>query len=167
MKIFSRLPIFIDDTFNFSIQNLKNKIKTIIFEQSKLGLIVIDYLQLLKDPTIKTENRTQEISQITRSLKNIAREFNLPIIALSQLSRNIESRVNQYPMLSDLRESGSIEQDADLILFLHKPKQANLAQNQSSIKILELILAKQRNGPTGVLKLKFYEKQTKFINIKD
>lgn len=163
MKIFSKLPLFIDDTTNFSLQDLKHKIKTLFFEQTKLGLIIIDYLQLIKYSTSKTENRVQELAQITRTLKNFAQEFNVPIIALSQLSRNIENRLDQRPVLSDLRDSGSIEQDADLVLFLKKSN--NLKINNKSIKIIELILAKHRNGPTGTIKLQFETKQIKFKNI--
>jgi replicative DNA helicase len=109
----------------------------------------------------KTENRVQELSQITRSLKIIAREFNIPIIALSQLSRNVENRIDKKPILSDLRESGSIEQDADLVLMLYRNKSylKNQSNNQSS-QLTELIIAKQRNGPIGTVKLKFDEKRT-------
>jgi replicative DNA helicase len=114
IKILSKFPFFIDDSSDLSIQTIKSKLKTIIFEQNKIGLIIIDYLQLMQNSNSKTENRVQELSQITRSLKIIAREFNIPIIALSQLSRNVENRIDKKPILSDLRESGSIEQDADL-----------------------------------------------------
>jgi replicative DNA helicase len=116
IKIMSKLPFFIDDTADDSGYSIKNK--TIIFEQNKIGLIVIDYLQLMSNSKSKTD-RVQELSQITRSLKTIAREFDIPIIALSQLSRNVESRVDKK-ILSDLRESGSIEQDADLVIMLSK-----------------------------------------------
>ena len=157
IKILSKLPLFIDDSANLSINDIRSKIKTIILEQTKIGLIVIDYLQLMQNLNIKNGNRVQELSQITRYLKNIAREFNVPIIALSQLSRNVENRLNQKPILSDLRESGSIEQDADLVLMLYKNKSASQAS-----QLTELIIAKQRNGPIGTIKLKFNEKQTKF-----
>ncbi len=115
---YSQLPFFIDDHPNLTTLNIRSRIKKILFEQNKIGLIIIDYLQLLLSSKSKSENRVQEISQITRTLKNIAKEFQIPIIALSQLSRNVESRVNKRPVLSDLRESGSIEQDADLVLML-------------------------------------------------
>ncbi len=115
---YSRLPFFIDDQAEITTQDIRAKIKKILFEQNKIGLIVIDYLQLLLTSKIKSENRVQELSQITRSLKSIAKEFQTPIIALSQLSRNVENRINKRPVLSDLRESGSIEQDADLVLML-------------------------------------------------
>ena len=125
IKIISKLPFFVDDTPDLSIQDIRSKIKTIIFEQTQIGLIVIDYLQLMQNSKFKIENRVQELSQITRSLKNIAREFNVPVIALSQLSRNVENRVDKKPILSDLRESGSIEQDADLVLMLYRNKYYN------------------------------------------
>ena len=157
IKILSKLPLFIDDSANLSVNDIRSKIKTIISEQTKIGLIVIDYLQLMQNLNIKNGNRVQELSQITRYLKNIAREFNVPIIALSQLSRNVENRLNQKPILSDLRESGSIEQDADLVLMLYKNKSLSQAS-----QLTELIIAKQRNGPIGTIKLKFNEKQTKF-----
>jgi replicative DNA helicase len=163
IKLISKLPFFIDDSSNLSIEEIRSKLKTVLFEQKQIGLVVIDYLQLMQDPKLKNENRVQELSKITRSLKILAREFNIPIIALSQLSRNIENRLDKRPMLSDLRESGSIEQDADLILMLYKNKYENLSYPES--KIIELIIAKQRNGPTGTVKLKFEEKQTKFFNV--
>jgi replicative DNA helicase len=163
IKIISKLPFFVDDTSDLSIQDIRSKIKTIIFEQTQIGLIVIDYLQLMQNSKLKLENRVQELSQITRSLKNIAREFNVPIIALSQLSRNVENRVNKKPILSDLRESGSIEQDADLVLMLYRNKYYNSkAELERTPDLTDLIVAKQRNGPTGIIKLKFDEKRTKF-----
>jgi replicative DNA helicase len=166
IKIFSKLPFFIDDTFNLSIQDIRSKIKTIIFEQNEIGLIIIDYIQLMQNSKLKTENRVQEISQITRSLKTLAREFNIPIIALSQLSRNVENRIDKKPILSDLRESGSIEQDADLVMLLYRNDYYNSNRSEEQIsQLLELIIAKQRNGPTGTVKLKFDEKRTKFLNL--
>ena len=163
IKILSKLPFFIDDTFNLSPHNIKLKLKTIMFEQNQIGLIVIDYLQLMQDSKLKTENRAQELSKITRSLKTLAREVNIPIIALSQLSRSIEMRVDKTPILSDLRESGSIEQDADLVLMLSDPISKGLNQTQ---QLIELIIAKQRNGPTGIVRLKFNKNRTKFCDFK-
>ena len=169
MRIVSKLPHFIDDTSSLSIQEIRSKIKTIILEQSYIGLVVIDYLQLMQGFNSKQLNRVQELSQITRDLKNLAREFNVPIIALSQLSRNVDNRIDQRPILSDLRESGSIEQDADLILMLYgsKPSIQTNALVSSSVQfknssITELIIAKQRNGPTGVIKLRFNEDKVQF-----
>ena len=167
IKIISKFPLFIDDTFNLSIQDIQSKIKTILFEQNKLGLVIIDYIQLMQNTKSKNENRVQELSQITRSLKTIAREFNIPIIGLSQLSRNVENRIDKKPILSDLRESGSIEQDADLVLMLYKNNTDNALsskQDSTTSQLIELIIAKQRNGPTGAVKLKFNQEQTKFFN---
>ena len=166
IKILSKLPFFIDDSFQLSIQDIRSKIKAIIFEQNDIALIIIDYLQLMKSSKSNVQNRTQELSEITRSLKTLAREFNIPIIALSQLNRNLETRINKRPLLSDLRESGSIEQDADLVLMLNRISNSNstLSQDQST-SLIELIVAKQRNGPIGTVKLKFDEKRAKFFNI--
>jgi replicative DNA helicase len=170
IKILAKFPLFIDDTFDLSIQDIRSKIKTVIFEQNKIGLIIIDYIQLMQNSKLKIENRVQELSQITRSLKTIAREFNVPIIGLSQLSRNVENRIDKKPILSDLRESGSIEQDADLVLMLYQAKIQDTANTQSleNMKhnnIIEIIIAKQRNGPTGSIKLNFDAQQTKFSNL--
>jgi len=165
IKILSKLPFFIDDTPDLSIQDIRVKIKTIVLEQGQIGLVIIDYLQLMQNSNFKNGNRAQELSQITRSLKTIAREFNTPIIALSQLSRNVENRLDQKPILSDLRESGSIEQDADLVLMLYRTKSKTSSSINDQIpQLTELIIAKQRNGPIGTVKLKFNEKQTKFLN---
>ena len=163
LKLMSKLPLFIDGSSDLSIQDIRFKIKTIIFEQKQIGLIIIDYLQLIQNLKLKIENRVQELSKITRILKNLAQEFNIPIIALSQLSRNIENRVDKKPILADLRESGSIEQDADLVLMLYRSNHYNLKQNETNT-FTELIIAKQRNGPIGSIKLKFDEKKTKFFN---
>lgn len=166
IQIISQLPFFIDDTSDLSIQDIKSRLKTILFEQNQIGLVIIDYLQLMQNSRLRNENRVQELSQITRSLKMMAREFNIPIIALSQLSRNVENRVDKKPILSDLRESGSIEQDADLVLMLYR----NLIINSNEMihqnsQLIELIIAKQRNGPVGTVKLKFNEKRNKFSNL--
>ena len=165
IKIFSKFPFFIDDTFNLSVSDIRLKLKTILFEQNGIGLIIIDYIQLMQNSELKTENRVQELSQITRSLKTLAREFNIPVIALSQLSRNVENRIDKRPVLSDLKESGSIEQDADLVILLYRNNYyfSSKSEEQTS-KLIELIIAKQRNGPTGKIKLKFDEKCTKFSN---
>ena len=161
LKVMAKLPLFIDDSPYLSIQEIGSKIKTIIFEQRQIGLIIIDYLQLIQNLRLKTESRVQELSEITRILKNLAREFNIPIIALSKLSRNIENRVDKKPMLADLRESGSIEQDADLVLMLYRNNHYKPNENNT---LIELIIGKQRNGPIGSIKLKFDEKRTKFFN---
>ena len=166
IKIISRFPLFMDDTSNISINDIRSKIKTILFEQNQIGLVVIDYLQLMQSLELKNGNRVQELSEITRNLKNLAKEFNIPVIALSQLSRNVENRVDQKPILSDLRESGSIEQDADLVLMLSKVKSNNPDyDNESLFSFIELIIAKHRNGPTGIVKLKFDKGQMTFSDL--
>ena len=170
MRIISKLPFFIDDTSSLSTQEIRSKIKTVILEQNQIGLVIIDYLQLMQGLNFKQTNRVQELSQITRDLKGLAREFNVPIIALSQLSRNVDQRIDQRPILSDLRESGSIEQDADLILMLYGSKtvlqlnSSSLSTNQiSKSAITELIIAKQRNGPVGTVKLEFNQDKIQFL----
>lgn len=166
MRILAKLPFFIDDTSNLSVQEIRSKIKRVILEQVQIGLVIIDYLQLMQSLDFKEGNRVQELSQITRYLKNLAKEFNIPIIALSQLSRNVDNRINQRPILSDLRESGSIEQDADLVLLLYRSKLNTSLQSESTNSIItDLIIAKQRNGPNGMIKLKFDENQIKFSDL--
>ena len=161
IKNLSKLLFFIDDSPTVSTENVRATIKKIIFEHNKLGLIIIDYLQLMQNKKSKIENRVQELSQITRALKTIAREFNVPLIALSQLNRNVEARLNKKPILSDLRESGSIEQDADLVLMLYKQNEYTIDKNN---QITELIIAKQRNGPIGTIKLNF---NTNYVTFSD
>jgi replicative DNA helicase len=145
--------IFIDDTPGISVMELRAKSRRIKAEHG-LGLVVVDYLQLMR--TRKQENRQQEISEISRSLKGLARELDVPIIAMSQLSRAVEQRQDRRPMLSDLRESGAIEQDADVVIFLYT--EPELEQNN----LIELIVAKQRNGPTGNAKLFFSREICRF-----
>ena len=164
IEILSKLPLLIDDSPSLSIQDFRSKIKKIVLEQETIGLIIVDYLQLMQHLNSQTETRTEELSKITRALKNIAREFNIPVISLSQLSRNVENRISQQPILSDLRESGSIEQDADLVLMLsnsHHPPMSS--KNHKDTKYIDLIVAKHRNGPTGTVSLRFNGKQTKFL----
>jgi len=162
---YSRLPFFIDDQPNLTTQDIRSKIKQILFEQNKIGFIIIDYLQLLLNSKLKSENRVQELSQITRDLKNLAKEFQIPVIALSQLSRNVENRINKRPVLSDLRESGSIEQDADLVLMLYRENYYNSrVEKYEKITTAELIIAKHRNGPLGTVELSFQTDPTKFFN---
>ncbi|MEO6065983.1 MAG: DnaB-like helicase C-terminal domain-containing protein, partial [Lysobacterales bacterium] len=127
-----------------------------------LGLIVIDYLQLMQVPGSK-ENRATEISEISRSLKALARELGVPVIALSQLNRSVEQRTDKKPVMSDLRESGSIEQDADLIMFIYRDEYYN--QDSAAKGIAEILIGKQRNGPTGQIKLRFFGEYTKFENL--
>jgi replicative DNA helicase len=129
-------------------------------QQGKIGLVLIDYLQLMEGAT---DNRVQELSKMTRSLKGLAREINAPVIALSQLSRGVESRTNKRPMMSDLRESGSIEQDADLIMMIYRDEYYN--PDSPDRGIAELLITKHRNGPTGVIKLLFKPEFTQFLNL--
>jgi replicative DNA helicase len=155
-------PLYIDDRAGITPMMLKNQVRQLSREHGEPGLIMVDYLQLMSG-SIPTENRTNEISQISRELKTIAREFNCPVIALSQLSRNLEQRPNKRPINSDLRESGAIEQDADVIAFIYRDEIYN---EQSEDKgIAEIILGKQRNGPIGTSKLAFLGKYTRFENL--
>ncbi len=157
----SELPIYIDDTANPSINELRSKSRRLQIEKGgKLGLILIDYLQLMEGSG--SDNRVQELSKITRSLKSLARELEVPIVALSQLSRGVEARNNKRPMLSDLRESGSIEQDADIVIMLYRDEYYN--PDTPDRGIAEIIIAKHRNGPTGTIKLVFDPRYTKFEN---
>jgi replicative DNA helicase len=158
----SRLPIFIDDTPNISVTEMRSKARRLQAEQGgALGLILIDYLQLMEGSG--SENRVQELSRVTRSLKGLARELNVPIIALSQLSRGVEARTNKRPMMSDLRESGSIEQDADLIIMLYRDEYYN--PDTPDRGVAEVIVTKHRNGPTGTVKLLFESQFTRFRNL--
>lgn len=127
-------------------------------------MIVIDYLQLIKGSNPKSENRQQEISEISRSLKGLARELNIPIIALSQLSRATEQRADRRPMLSDLRDSGAIEQDADVVAFLYREGYYNEKKDIAD-EATEIIIGKQRNGPVGTVKLTFISELAKFIDV--
>ncbi|MCS6960636.1 MAG: replicative DNA helicase [Pseudanabaenaceae cyanobacterium SKYGB_i_bin29] len=157
----SELPIYIDDTPNPSINELRSKSRRLQMEKGgKLGMILIDYLQLMEGSG--SDNRVQELSRITRALKGLARELEVPVVALSQLSRGVETRTNKRPMLSDLRESGSIEQDADIVIMLYRDEYYN--PDTPDRGIAEIIIAKHRNGPTGVVKLLFDPRFTKFEN---
>ena len=157
----SETPIFIDDTSNITVTQMRSQARRLQAEQSKnLGLIVIDYLQLMEG---SSDNRVQELSRITRSLKGLARELSVPIIALSQLSRGVEARTNKRPMLSDLRESGSIEQDADIVMMLYRDEY--YSPDTPDRGIAEVIIAKHRNGPTGTIKLLFDPQFTKLKNL--
>lgn len=162
MKKVSELPIFIDDNPNLTLVDIRSKLRNIFTGSTKGGLVIIDYLQLMKLSS-KLDNRVQEISYLTRSLKILAKEFEIPIIVLSQLSRNVESRTNKRPMLSDLRESGSIEQDADIVIMLYREEYYN--DKNSNEQVTELIVAKHRNGPTGTAKLLFKPSITTFTDI--
>jgi replicative DNA helicase len=156
-------PIYIDDTPAISVLELRAKARRLVRDRSKkVGLIVIDYLQLMRGMG-NASNREQEISEISRSLKALAKELNVPVIAISQLNRRVEDRGDRRPMMSDLRESGAIEQDADVIMFIYRDEVYN--KNDDSLKgVAEVIVAKQRNGPTDTVKLTFLNEFTRFEN---
>lgn len=155
-------PLFIDDTPGITPMELRNRVRQVTREHGQPGLVLVDYLQLMNG-SVATENRTNEISQISRELKNIAREFNCPLVALSQLSRNLEHRPNKRPINSDLRESGAIEQDADVIVFIYRDEVYN--EESPDKGVAEIIIGKQRNGPIGTCKLTFLGKYTRFENL--
>lgn len=155
-------PLYIDDTAGITPMGLKNQVRQLSREHGEPGLIMVDYLQLMSS-SIPTENRTTEITLISRELKTIAREFNCPVVALSQLSRNLEQRPNKRPINSDLRESGAIEQDADVIAFIYRDEVYNEGSEDKGVA--EIIIGKQRNGPIGTCKLAFLGKYTRFENL--
>ena len=157
-----KLPIYIDDTPNLTVSQMRSQVRRLQTEKKgQIGLVLIDYLQLMGEGG---DNRVQELSKITRSLKALAREINAPVIALSQLSRAVESRNNKRPMMSDLRESGALEQDADLIMMLYRDEYYN--PDSLDRGVAEVIITKHRNGPTGTIKLLFQSEFTKFLNVK-
>ncbi|GIO32818.1 MULTISPECIES: replicative DNA helicase [Paenibacillus] len=153
--------IYIDDTPGITVADIRSKCRRLKKEKG-LGMIVIDYLQLIQGRGKPGENRQQEVSEISRTLKQIARELMVPVIALSQLSRGVEQRQDKRPMMSDLRESGSIEQDADIVAFLYRDDYYN--QETEKKNIIEIIIAKQRNGPVGTVELVFMKNFNKFVN---
>ena len=160
----SEAPIFIDDTPDLTLMELRARARR-LRSQHNVGLIIIDYLQLMSGPGggQKGENRQQEIAAISRGLKALARELGVPVIALSQLSRAVEARPNKRPMLSDLRESGSIEQDADLVMFIYRDEYYNPHSEKAGIA--EIIVGKQRNGPTGTVELQFHAQHVRFNDL--
>ncbi len=158
----SELPIYIDDTANLTVMQMRSQVRRLQAQQKEpLGLVLLDYLQLMEGGD--SDNRVQQLSKMTRSLKGLARELNVPIIALSQLSRGVEQRNNKRPMLSDLRESGSIEQDADLVMMLYRDEYYN--PDSPDRGIAEVSIVKHRNGPVGTVKLVFDAELTKFENL--
>lgn len=161
--ILSESAIFIDDTAALSVLEMRAKARRLKTEHN-LGLVVVDYLQLMRGRSA-TERREQEISEISRSLKAMAKELKVPVVALSQLNRSVESRPNKRPQLSDLRESGAIEQDADLICFIYRDEIYNKAEDNPKRGIAEVIVGKQRNGPTGTIELAFLDSFTTFENL--
>jgi replicative DNA helicase len=155
-------PIFIDDTPGVSVLEMRTKARRVAHDQP-IGLIIIDYLQLMQGSGKNDGNRVQEVSEISRGLKLIARELNVPVIALSQLSRSVESRSPQIPQLADLRESGSIEQDADIVMFIYREAYYNPETERENIT--DLIIAKHRNGPVGKVELYFHPERLRFMSL--
>jgi replicative DNA helicase len=162
MGSLSNAGIFIDDTPGVRVNDIRAKCRRLKQEHG-LGMILIDYLQLILGSGRSGENRQQEVSEISRSLKQLARELQVPIIALSQLSRGVEQRQDKRPMMSDIRESGSIEQDADIVAFLYRDDYYD--KESENKNIIEIIIAKQRNGPTGTVSLAFVKEYNKFVNL--
>jgi replicative DNA helicase len=164
--VLSEAPIFIDDSSNLSVADIRSKARRIMAENGDLGMIMVDYLQLMSSPSKSSradDNRATAMAAISRGLKQLARELRVPVIALSQLSRAVESRPNKRPMLSDLRESGSIEQDADIVIFIYRDEYYNPDTDKKSLA--ELIIAKHRNGPVGQIDLYFEKNLTKFQSV--
>jgi replicative DNA helicase len=181
------VPFFVDDTPALSIAGLRTRARRLLRQQG-LGMIIVDYLQLIRGDDYGSENRVQEISEITRGLKALAKELNVPVLALSQLSRAVEQREDKRPMLSDLRESGSIEQDADVVMFVYReeyylsrgeparrPEESDERYNiryedwhkrlQDVTGIAEVLISKQRHGPIGKVSMRFAHETTKFENL--
>ncbi|GIO11990.1 replicative DNA helicase [Cohnella xylanilytica] len=158
----SEAEVYIDDTPGITVADIRAKCRRLKKEKG-LGMILIDYLQLIQGRGKAGENRQQEVSEISRTLKQIARELEVPVIALSQLSRGVEQRQDKRPMMSDLRESGSIEQDADIVAFLYRDDYYN--QETEKKNIIEIIIAKQRNGPVGTVELVFLKQFNKFVSL--
>jgi len=159
----SEAPIYIDDTPAISVLEMRAKVRRLA-SQFDIGLVVVDYLQLMQGRG-NTENRTQEISDISRSLKALAKEHHMPVLALSQLNRGLENRTDKRPMMADLRESGAIEQDADVICFIYRDEVYNKSEDNPNKGSAEVIIGKQRNGPTGMVKLTFLKEFTMFENM--
>jgi replicative DNA helicase len=162
MGSLSNAGIYIDDTPSIRVSDIRAKCRR-LKQENGLGMVVIDYLQLIQGSGRNRENRQQEVSEISRSLKALARELEVPVIALSQLSRSVEQRQDKRPMMSDIRESGSIEQDADIVAFLYRDDYYN--KDSENKNIIEIIIAKQRNGPVGTVQLAFIKEYNKFVNL--
>ncbi len=163
VHMLSEAPLFIDDTPALSPSEMRARSRRLAKEHGSLGLIVVDYLQLMKVPGFNAENRTAEISEISRSLKSLAKELQVPVIALSQLNRSLEQRADKRPVMSDLRESGAIEQDADLICFIYRDEV--YYEDSPDKGVAEIIVAKQRNGPIGKVRVAFIGKYTRFEDL--
>ena len=163
VNLLNERKLFIDDTAGISPTEMRARARRLAREHGDIGMIMVDYLQLMRIPGSSGDNRTNEISEISRSLKALAKEFNCPVIALSQLNRSLEQRPNKRPVNSDLRESGAIEQDADIIMFVYRDE---VYHPETEYKgVAEIIIGKQRNGPIGTCRLAFIGKYTRFDNL--
>jgi len=170
LGILADSKIFLDDTAGISVLEMRAKSRRLAAEQKKLDLIIVDYLQLMTGAAKRFESRQQEVSQISRELKALAKEMNVPVVALSQLSRAPESRSDHRPQLADLRESGALEQDADVVAFIYREEQYKTPEERNNLpedqkNVAELIVAKQRNGPTGTVDLRFTPSSMRFDNL--
>ena len=170
LGVLADTKIFLDDTPGLSVLEMRAKARRLSAEQKKLDLIIVDYLQLMSGGGKRVESRQQEVSQISRELKGLAKELNVPLVALSQLSRAPESRSDHRPQLADLRESGALEQDADVVAFIFREEQYKTPEEREAMpedrkNIAELIIAKQRNGPTGTVDLRFTPSSMRFDNL--
>lgn len=163
VNMLSQAPLFIDDTPALSPSEVRTRARRLAKEHGNIGLIIVDYLQLMKAPGFSADNRTAEISEISRSLKSLAKELQAPVVALSQLNRSLEQRADKRPVMSDLRESGAIEQDADLICFIYRDEVYNTDSPDKGTA--EIIIAKQRNGPIGKVRVAFIGKYTRFEDL--
>ncbi len=163
VHMLSEAPLFIDDSPALSPGEMRARARRLVKEHGPLGLIVVDYLQLMKAPGFSADNRTAEISEISRSLKSLAKELQVPVVALSQLNRSLEQRADKRPVMSDLRESGAIEQDADLICFIYRDEVYN--EDSPDKGTAEIIIVKQRNGPIGKARVAFLGKYTRFEDL--
>ncbi|MDX1606419.1 MAG: replicative DNA helicase [Candidatus Competibacterales bacterium] len=162
ITMLNEAPLFIDDSSDLTPSEVRARARRLAREHGKLGLVIVDYIQLMRVPGLNS-NRTQEVSEISRSLKGLAKELQVPVIGLSQLNRTLEQRADKRPVMSDLRESGAIEQDADVICFIYRDEVYNIESPHKGIA--EIIIGKQRNGPQGVVKLAFLGQYTSFQNL--
>lgn len=170
LSTLAEAKIFLDDTAGITVLEMRAKLRRLVAEQKRLDLIIVDYLQLMSGSARRVESRQQEVSQISRELKGLAKEMNVPLIALSQLSRAPEARSDHRPQLADLRESGALEQDADLVAFIYRPEVYKTYEERENLpddekNVAELIIAKQRNGPTDTVKLRFTPSSMRFDNL--
>jgi replicative DNA helicase len=164
----SRAPIWIDDTAGVTLMEMRAKVRRLLSQlkvrgEASLSLVVVDYLQLMVSQGGRSENRQQEIAEISRGLKILARDLDVPVLAIAQLSRAVEQRHDKRPLLSDLRDSGALEQDADMVMFLYRDEYYNPDSDDKGIA--EIIVGKHRNGPTGKVQLAWMEQYTKFASL--